>query len=274
MPELPEVETVRRVLGPQLAGRAINEIFAGHPDVIAHPQADEFIVRLRGQRFGEAGRRGKFLIFGLESGDRLIVHLRMTGGLLLTPAAEPAEKHTHVTFELDGGEELRFSDPRRFGRLWLIGADEQDIYSGIDKLGPEPFDEKLDAAYLKTRLGKSRRAIKECLLDQNAVAGIGNIYSDEILFAAGIYPGRPANSLSDEEWQQLAVLIPARTSFFVEKNQISPQDYLRTKGRDYRNTPYLQVYGHAGEPCPRCGQGLRREVIGGRGSVFCLRCQK
>ena len=127
---------------------------------------------------------------------------------------------------------------------------------------------------MSSRLGKRRKAIKECLLDQHIIAGIGNIYSDEILFTAGIYPARPANSLNMDEWEQLTAVIPERISFFIDTNRITPEDYLETKGQDYRNTPYLQVYGQAGKPCPKCGETLCRIVVGGRSSVYCPACQK
>lgn len=136
----------------------------------------------------------------------------MTGCLLLTPADYPEEKHTHVIFRLNNGKELRFSDTRRFGRLWLLKNGEADT------------------------------------LDQSVIAGIGNIYSDEILFTAGIYPARPANSLNMEEWERLAAAIPERISNFIEVNRITPEEYLETKGQDYRNTPFLQVYGQEGKP--------------------------
>ena len=123
-------------------------------------------------------------------------------------------------------------------------------------------------------LGKRKKAIKECLLDQRVIAGIGNIYSDEILFTAGIYPARPANSLNMEEWERLAAAIPERISYFIEVNKITPEEYLETKGQDYRNTPFLQVYGQEGKPCPKCGEMLCRMVVGGRGSVYCPVCQK
>ena len=116
--------------------------------------------------------------------------------------------------------------------------------------------------------------MKECLLDQSVIAGIGNIYSDEILFTAGIYPARPANSLNMEEWERLAAAIPERISYFIEVNKITPEEYLETKGQDYRNTPFLQVYGQEGKPCPKCGEMLCRMVVGGRGSVYCPVCQK
>ena len=219
-------------------------------------------------------RRGKFLIFRLESGERIIIHLRMTGCLLLAPADYPEEKHTHIVFLLNNGKELRFSDTRRFGRFWLLQKGEADIYSGIEKSGKDPLAPGFNAEYLSARLGKRKKSIKECLLEQGVIAGIGNIYSDEILFAARIYPARPANSLTGDEWKRLASVIPERLSFFVEKNEMTPEEYLETKGQDYRNTPFLQVYGHEGEPCPVCGEFLRRIVIGGRSSIFCPHCQK
>lgn len=138
----------------------------------------------------------------------------------------------------------------------------------------EPQIKGLTAGYLNTHLGKRKKAIKECLLDQTMIAGIGNIYSDEILFTAGIYPARPANSLDTKEYERLAAAIPERISYFIEVNRITPEEYLETKGQDYRNTPFLQVYGQAGKPCPKCGETLCRIVIGGRSSVYCPICQK
>lgn len=273
MPELPEVEAVRRVLEPQIQGLAIHKIAVSRPEVVAYPDAGEFCRRLRGEIFSCITRRGKFLILWLESGARMIVHLRMTGCLLLAPADYPEEKHTHIVFHLSNGKELRFSDTRRFGRFWLLDKDEADGYSGVEKLGREPLAPDFTAEYLSAKLGKRKKAIKECLMEQGVVAGIGNIYSDEILFAARIDPARPASSLAMEEWQHLAAIIPACLSFFVHKNEMTPEEYLAAKGQDYRNTPFLQVYGHEGEPCPVCQTALCRMVIGGRSSTFCPRCQ-
>ncbi len=274
MPELPEVETIKRVMEPQLCGLTIHNVIINRAEVAAHPAADEFCRLLIGQKIDRMMRRGKFIIFLLAGGDRIILHLRMTGCLLLTAADEPQEKHTHVIVQLSNGKELRFSDTRRFGRFWLLQKDEDDTYSGIHKLGVEPFDTGVTAGYLSDHLGKRRKTMKECLLDQRFVAGIGNIYSDEILFTAGIYPARPARSLKRREWERLAEVIPERLSYFIEKNEISPEEYLETKGQDYRNTPFLQVYGHEGAPCPVCKTTLCRMVIGGRSSVYCPDCQR
>ena len=273
MPELPEVETVRRVLRAQLPGARFGRSTVLSPEAAAHPGAEDFCRALEGRAVEEVERRGKFLVFRLGGGARLVVHLRMTGRVLLCPASYPPERHTRAVMAVSGGRELRFCDQRRFGRLWLLLPGERDVYSGMENLGPEPFDPALTAEYLRSALGRRRRAVKECLMEQEAVAGIGNIYSDEILFAARIHPARAANTLSAEEWGRLAAAIPERLACFIEKNAISAEDYLATKGQEYRNTPYLQVYGHEGDPCPACGATLRRMVIGGRSSVFCPRCQ-
>lgn len=274
MPELPEIETIKRVIEPQIKGFEVQRITVNRPEVIAHPAADEFCRRIIGQMFAGIERRGKFLILCMESGDRLVLHLRMTGCLLVTPADYQEEKHTHLVFHLSYSRELRFSDTRRFGRFWLLQQGEADTYTGMEKLGAEPFDPGFSGEYLSTRLGKRKKAIKECLLDQGVIAGIGNIYSDEILFTARIHPVRPANTLTTEEWNRLASVIPERLAFFIEKNKTTPEEYLATKGKGYRNTPFLQVYGHGGEPCPICGEPLCRTVIGGRSSVYCPACQK
>lgn len=274
MPELPEVETIKRVIEPQIQGLSIDTITIKHPDAIAYPAKETFCRLLTGRRILGMGRRGKFLIIRLDNGSRLILHLRMTGCLLLTPTVYPEEKHTHLILRLSNQKELRFSDTRRFGRFWLIQEEETDTYSGISKLGVEPFDSALTAEYLKLHMGRRKKSIKECLLDQSILAGIGNIYSDEILFETGIYPARPANRLIKEEWERLANAIPERLAFFIEKNRITPEEYLTGRGRDYRNTPFLQVYGHEGAPCPNCKTALHRTVIGGRSSVYCPTCQK
>ncbi len=274
MPELPEVETIKRVIEPQIRELKIEQITVHRPEIIAHPTAENFSHHLTGQVIDHMERRGKYLIILLQSGDRILLHLRMTGCLLVTPPDCPAEKHTHLVIRMSNDRELRFSDTRRFGRFWLIVDGETDTYSGMEKLGMEPLSEEFSAEYLYDRLGQRKKAIKECLMEQTVIAGIGNIYSDEILFAAKIHPARPAASLTKEEWIRLAAIIPQRLSFFIQTNEITPEEYLKTKGREYRNTPFLQVYGHEGEPCPSCGAQLRRMVIGGRSSTYCPCCQK
>lgn len=335
MPELPEVEMVRRVLGPQLAGKSICAARLITPGIIAHPEAEEFVAGVVGRCIAGMERRGKFLQILLDDGGRIVVHFRMTGCLLRFAASDLSgknergeafasagkseygeeaessrrgehgeavgsvkndvyaglanvmEKHTHVIFELDDGSALCYSDQRRFGRLWLVEdvmseveAAEREMsaaglcVTGMDKLGPEPFDTGLSWKYLRDKLGNRRISIKEGLLDQGVVAGIGNIYSDEILFASRIYPGQEARTLTVAQWKRLAAQIPVTMKYYIGKNDISPEDYLKGRGKDYRNTPYLKVYGHKEAPCPNCRTRLESMRIGGRSSVYCPKCQK
>lgn len=274
MPELPEIETIKRVIEPQIRGLAIEKITVHRPEVIAHPVADAFCRAVTGQVIVRMARRGKFLQIELENQSRLLLHLRMTGCLLVVPQGCPMEKHTHLVFHLQNGTELRFSDARRFGRFWLIQAGEEDVYSGIAKLGVEPLEPACSADYLQRKFGPRKKAIKSCLMDQHVIAGIGNIDADEILFRAGLHPARPAGNLSRADWETLAAVIPDCLSYLIAKNRITAQEYAASKGRDYRSTPYLQVYGHDGQPCPLCGVCLCRMVIGGRSSVYCPACQK
>lgn len=273
MPELPEVETVRRVLLPHLKNREIERVAIYSAGVIAFPGAEEFTRSVTGARITDLKRRGKYLRFLLSDGGMMVLHLRMTGCLTLQPAQSEREKHTHVAIALNGGEELRYEDVRRFGKFWYIGAGMADV-SGAENLGIEPFDAALTMQYLQDRGAKRAVTIKQFLLDQRVIAGIGNIYSDEILFSAGILPQRACGTLTASEWAKLAVTIPERLQYFIDTNAISFDEYNAGKGRDYRNTPYLQVYGRAGKPCRKCGATLEHLTIGGRSSIFCPHCQK
>jgi formamidopyrimidine-DNA glycosylase len=274
MPELPEVETVKRVLEPQLSGRKILSAEIRRPQIVPHPDAASLCESVIGHTVVGMGRRGKFIETIMDDGSVMVVHLRMTGQLYVAPLTFPEEKHTHAVFRLDDEKELRFVDQRRFGRIWLIAHGEEDDFTGIGDLGPEPNDPAMNAEYLKATVGRRSTAIKTCLLDQSVVAGIGNIYSDEILFVAGISPERPSDSLSTGEWNRLAKAIPERLEFFTEKNAITAEDYLEGRGTDYRNTPFLNVYGCEGEPCRKCGRLIERTVINGRSAHFCPKCQK
>ncbi len=271
MPELPEVESVRGVLDAAVTGCRIERTELRRPEIITRPDAAAFIMYTQGHVIESVARRGKYLILVLDSG-RIIIHLRMTGCLLPAPPGYPEEKHTHLVFHLSDGSSLRFSDTRRFGRIFFLKDGEE--CAELEKLGPEPSDPSFTASCLAASLSRSRRAIKECVMDQSIIAGIGNIYADEILFDAGINPERMACTVTEEECRRLAETIPRLISFFTEKNAMTASEYLELKGKDYRNTPYLRVYGHSGEPCPICKTILRKTVIGGRSSTYCPVCQK
>lgn len=273
MPELPEIETIKRILKPQLLGRTIVNLTMNRLDIIAHPLPEEFKSGLTGLCIENMGRRGKFLSISFNGGKTLLLHLRMTGQLLVTPEGFPVEKHTHIVFNLDDGNELRFIDTRRFGRIWLLENGERDTYSGIQKLGLEPFDASFDSAYLRGKLGKRGKSIKECLLDQSIVAGIGNIYGDEIMFAAGLNPSRSAKSLTPSEWEALATAIPTVLKNSINNNCMTPEEYLQGRGKDYRNQSFFKVYGREGQKCQCCSAVLKRIVLAGRSSYYCPNCQ-
>lgn len=201
-------------------------------------------------------RRGKFLTIHFENNDSLTLHLRMTGQLLVTPPDYPEEKHTHLVAGLSDGMEIRYIDVRRFGRFWYLKADEADTVTG------------------RSKLGKRKKPIKEMLLDQSIVTGIGNIYSDEILFSACIYPETKCSYMTAEQWERLAKAIPHTLLWGIEANKMTAEEYLAGMGKEYRNTPFLKAYGHEGKPCPNCGSLFERITIGGRSSCFCPKCQK
>lgn len=274
MPELPEVEMVRTVLEPQLIGETISNVHVLREEIVSGISAEKFCRELTGETVAKLKRRGKFLTICFQSGKRVVLHFRMTGILLLTPPAYEPLPHTHLILRLASGGELQFSDQRRFGRWWLVDAGAEDAVSGISRLGPEPFDETITPEYLSAAFCGRTKTVKECLMDQALIAGIGNIYSDEILHRAGVRPDRRADTLSAAEIAGIAQLIAPTIRFFVEKNAISAQDYLNGQGKDYRNSPYLDVYGRGGKPCRRCGCMLTKKTVGGRGSVFCAVCQK
>ena len=274
MPEMPEVETIRRIIAPQLVGQEIMSVKINNPQVIAYPAEVVFREQLVGQSVGSLSRRGKFLTIHFVNGDRLVLHLRMTGQVLVMPADAPLEKHTHLVMELSGGEQLRYIDVRRFGRFWYVQSGEKDTLSGQDKLGLEPLSESLSVAYLMAKAATRRRAIKEVLHDQSVVAGIGNIYSDEILYEAGIYPGQRCLDLSADDWQRLADKIKEVIAWGIRTNEMTPAEYLSGKGKEYRNTSQLRVYGREGQPCRHCQAVMERMVISGRSSCYCPVCQK
>lgn len=273
MPELPEVETVRRVLEPQLSGRRITALNTARPVVLARPALPEFRSGSVGAAVKELGRRGKFLRIYLDNGAEIILHLRMTGQLICVPADFPVKPHTHVIFGLDNGKELRFIDVRRFGRFWLKRAGEEDSFSGMDKLGPEPFDEAFSAEYLERKLGGRRITVKQGLLDQTVVAGIGNIYSDEVLFSTKIDPRHTAIELRKNQWRKLAEAIPRVLELAIAGNAVTPDEYLEYEGGWYKHNDFY-VYGREKEKCRCCGEPVKRVKIAGRSSFYCPVCQR
>lgn len=276
MPELPEVETVLRTIWPHLAGRRIEAIEVSHPDVVAPAQPAEFTQQMCGATFRRARRRGKYLVFALTTGAggrlAVLVHLRMTGKLASVPAGAPAPAHTHLRLRLDGGQDLLFTDTRRFGR-WTILGEPDDQPKGYLALGPEPLGRGFSAAVLAQRLAGKKGKLKALLLDQRLVAGIGNIYADEILHRARLHPARTADSLDERELKRLHRSIRAVLREAIGKGGTTIRDYVDGRGRKGDFVYSLRVYGRAGEDCPGCGTPVERVVIAGRSTYYCHRCQ-
>lgn len=271
MPELPEVERIKRMIEPQIKGLSIDNLIVNTPNIISHPSPKEFINSVLNKEIEMMSRRGKFITIHLDTKDRIVLHLRMTGQLIVRPIDTIYEKHTHLIFNLSNKTQLRYIDPRKFGRFWFINKNEDDTYTGINKLGLEYFDSNFCVEYLKDKLSKKNKTIKQCLLDQNIVAGIGNIYADEILFASAICPTRKANSLTDNEYEILYINISKILNSAVEDYPILPDEGY---GKKYGNDDLIKIYGHANEPCPRCKKLLTKINISGRSSVYCENCQK
>jgi formamidopyrimidine-DNA glycosylase len=272
VPELPEVEVVRLGLAQEVAGRDVTSVAVTGSRTVRRQPAEVLVHRLRGARLGEAGRIGKFLLVPLDDGsETLIIHLRMSGQLLLTAPGWPLAKHTHAVLGLSDGRELRFVDPRTFGELFVAPTP----VAALAHLGPDPLSHGWSAAVLRQGLAGRTGRLKLLLMDQRFVAGIGNIYSDEALFEARLRFDRPAGSLSGEEVGRLhrAVRKTLREAVSHRGSSLRDAQYVDLFGDrgDYQNRH--RAYGREGEPCPRCGGPIRRISLGGRSTFLCETCQ-
>ena len=281
MPELPEVETVVRDLRPQLSGRRIESVHltrdpAIRARLVRYPNPARFLRRLRGRTIRSVERRGKYLVLPLdENGERLVVHLGMTGHLRVWEPEESAVKHTHFRAMLDSGLELRYDDPRQFGRL-LLGSQDELVASRAfpAKLGPEPIHGDLTEAEFDTIVKSRRRPIKSALLDQSFLAGVGNIYADEACFRAGIRPSRWTHRLTARERRALYSAIQEVLENSIAARGSSIINYVDAFGVRGTNQEKLLVYGRGGEPCLKCGTPLQATRLAGRGTVYCRKCQR
>lgn len=274
MPELPEVETVRRTLEQLVKGKEIERVSVTWPKIIKQPEeVEQFKDALVGQVIDHIGRRGKFLLI-YTTDFALVSHLRMEGRYgLFTPDEQP-DKHTHVIFYFTDGTQLRYRDVRKFGTMHLFKKGEELNELPLSQLGPEPFSEEFTVKRMKEMLAKTNRSIKTVLLDQKLVVGLGNIYVDESLFKAGIHPERAANSISQKELVTLHAEIVKTLEEAVEKGGSTVRSYVNTQGEIGMFQLELYVYGRKGEECKVCSSELERIVVGGRGTVFCPKCQK
>jgi formamidopyrimidine-DNA glycosylase len=274
MPELPEVETIAADLRPHLVGRTIVRCELRFPTIVRHPEPEVFLDLITGRRIEAVGRRGKFILIALESPRLLVVHLGMTGQLRLVDPATPIANHTHVILDLDDGKQLRYRDPRRFGRL-LLGTEDELLASGtLPRLGPEPIDPEFDAEDLYVRFRKRRAPLKSVLLDQATIAGVGNIYADESLHRARLRPDRPAGGLSRKSVSRLHESLRESLETAIRNRGSSVDTYRDAWGEVGAQQEELRVYGRAGEPCLTCGRPLALVRIAGRSTVFCRHCQR
>lgn len=278
MPELPEVEYVARQLRQTLIGRTISDVRVNWPRTIAHPDAQTFCAELPGVRVLGIDRRAKYLLISLSGEQTLLIHRRMTGNLLLFPAASgdgPWESVTdpycRVVFLLDDGRRLAFTDPRKFGRVALYPKSE--LAAALAGLGLEPLGAEFTTQALAALLAGRSRQMKPLLLDQTCIAGIGNIYADEALFRAGIHPLRRAETLTTEEVVRLHAAIQAVLTLGIEHGGTTFGRHQDIWGEAGRNRPHLAVYQRTGEPCLRCGTPLARLVVAQRSAHFCPTCQ-
>ncbi|HEU4758593.1 MAG TPA: bifunctional DNA-formamidopyrimidine glycosylase/DNA-(apurinic or apyrimidinic site) lyase [Dehalococcoidia bacterium] len=282
MPELPEVETIRRDLRPLVAGRTITEAWVSPkaPRLVQLIPPDEFCRSLAGRTIQDVGRRGKYLLFELSpaaggpasggAGLTWIVHLRMTGSLQHHRSACPDGPHLRARFRLDNGASLCYVDLRKLGTMWLI--DDPSLVVG--KLGPEPLDEAFGPQDLRALLRGRSAPVKAVLLDQGALAGIGNIYADEALFAAKVRPRRAARTLSKGETQRLHAAIRRVLLEAMGNRGSSFRDYVDAAGREGEHHLYVKVFRRTGRPCLDCGTPIRRIKVGGRSTHFCPKCQR
>jgi formamidopyrimidine-DNA glycosylase len=273
MPELPEVETVRRSLIDKIVGQRVRSLrVTDFPGVLAGARVEDVLARLEGRAVRGIRRRAKYLIIDLDDDTAIVVHLRMTGRLRAVPHDEPPLRFERLAIEFANGLDLRFSDQRKFGRV--IHVDSDDLVLLEQRLGREPLERGFTAAWLAERLGRRPGKIKAVLLDQGLIGGLGNIYVDESLFRAGIHPERRANTLAPEEVRRLHRSIRGVLRAAINGRGTTFSSFEDAEGNAGRYGGRLLVYGRGDKgPCTRCGTPLVRTVVGGRGTSHCPRCQ-
>ena len=274
MPELPEVETIRRDLLSHVVGRTITgvRVAVGASRVVRDVPVTAFARRIAGRRIDDLARRGKYLLFRLDGKSApvyLAVHLRMTGSLLYRRSGDPPDAYVRAVITLDDGSELRYADLRKLGQMWVVDSPEE----AVGALGPEPLDAAFTAAKLRESLAHRRAPVKAVLLDQRAIAGLGNIYADEALFAARIHPRRLANTLTDAEVRRLHRAIRRVLNDAVGNRGSSFRNYVDAAGREGTHHLQVKVFRRTGQPCYVCRTEIARIKVGGRSTHFCPRCQ-
>lgn len=274
MPEMPEIETIRRSLEPHIQGREIRRVEVLLPRQVKWPEPDVFVARITQTHVDRLDRIGKYLLLQLDNGISLIFHLRMTGQLVYVAAgAEDNTHHNRMILHLDDGARLVFSDTRTFGTLYAMAQDELWRIQGMAEMGPEPLSEAFTVEYLTEAAKGKKTRIKSFLLDQSKIGGLGNIYVDEALFLAGVHPMRTAGSLTAEELAKLHDTVNKVIADGIADGGTTFRDYRDGNGGKGSHQEHLYVYGRDGEPCRNCGTLLEKTKVGGRGTRFCPKCQ-
>jgi formamidopyrimidine-DNA glycosylase len=274
MPELPEVETIRRTLERRVIGRAIDRLQVHETRFRTRLDAARLAAQLVDRRITAVGRRSKYLLLHLSDGQIVVFHLGMSGWIVVEAAAAPRAAHTHVVLGLAGGEELRFADPRRFGMLFVLPTlAALDADKHLSGLGPEPLSADFDLGYFTRRAARVRSPIKNFLLNGSVVAGVGNIYACESLFRAGIHPRTPAGRLAPGRLHRLHKSIVQVLLQAIRAGGTTLQDYRDSDGRRGAYQSRLRVYGREGQACRKCGRRVRRLVQAGRSTYYCPGCQ-
>lgn len=270
MPELPEVETVCRKLKPHILNKKIERLTIRYPGIIRTPEVEAFQLNAAHNTFTNVTRNGKHIIFHL-SDYKIVSHLRMEGKFNIVSTDTPFDKHDHIIFHLSDERDLRYNDVRKFGTMDLV-KDEYEI-KAIKALGPEPNSKDLTLSHLKTHLAKKKTSIKNALLDQSIISGLGNIYVDEVLYQSSVHPTRLANTVLDKELTNIIKATNGIIERAIERGGSSIRSY-NSLGEEGNMQSLHRVYGKKGEPCPSCLTLIEKIKVNGRGTHFCPTCQK
>ncbi|GAK47001.1 formamidopyrimidine-DNA glycosylase [Secundilactobacillus oryzae JCM 18671] len=273
MPELPEVETVRRGLTNLVQNAVIKNVEVRYTKMVS-PESPLFEQAIEGKTIEKIDRRGKYLLFRLSDNLTMVSHLRMEGKYDVQPEGSILTKHTHVVFHLEDGRQLRYTDTRKFGRMRLIETGHEDVVSGLREMGPEPTAEDLTVDYMQKIFAKGHRTIKPFLLDQSKIAGLGNIYVDETLWMSKIHPLQPTNLLPLDKIVDLREAIIDEIGEAIKGHGTTVHSFSTAFGEAGQFQNHLRVYGRKGEPCERCGTPIEKIKVAQRGTHFCPNCQR
>ena len=274
MPEMPEVEIIRRYLDTQVAGKTIMNLDIRLPRMIKWPDVEGFRALVTGRTIKSMNRRGKYLLMELDNDSKVVFHLRMTGRLVYEPTGDTSDHHARVIFHLQDGASLVYGDTRTLGTIHGLKPQELGMLKGLAEMGPEPLSAEFTAEYLYKTANQRKVAIKSFLLNQKYIGGIGNIYADEALFLARIHPLRPANSLKQSECSRLWESVNKVIADGIADGGTTFRDYQNGEGGKGSHQEHLYVYGRKGEQCHNCGAVIKRITVGGRGTHFCPNCQE